>query len=225
MPNWCNNTVQITGPKKKLQQIKQAIEADQLLDYLYPMPKELDITAGRFGGDDNPEQKALEAKEQANLEKHGYSNWYDWRVEQWGTKWEVTRDYAEPEITQSSNGTETLNWSFDSAWAPPVGAYAHYLDKHDDVSIFATYYEPGCDFMGVWDSGDDRGYTPGDYDSQSTFWTNNDDGVLLNDTYGITESMAEYEAEQETEAEVKVRELVVEKKAQNLDQLKIGEEI
>jgi hypothetical protein len=37
--------------------------------------------------------------------------------------------------------------------------------------------------------------------------------------------MREWEAEQETEAEVKVRELVVEKKAQNLDQLKIGEEI
>jgi hypothetical protein len=92
------------------------------------------------------------------------------------------------------------------------------------MTIFATYYEPGCDFMGVWDSGDDRGYNPGDYKSDDDFWTT-EDGQLLDDNYGIVESKAEWEAEQETEAEIKVRELVVEKKAQNLDQLKIGEEI
>ena len=92
------------------------------------------------------------------------------------------------------------------------------------MSIFATYYEPGCDFMGVWDSGEDRGYNPGDYNSTDDFWTT-EDGQLLDDNYGIVESKAEWEAEQETEAEIKVRELVVEKKAQNLDQLKIGEEI
>ena len=80
------------------------------------------------------------------------------------------------------------------------------------------------DFMGVWDSGDDRGYNPGDYKSDDDFWTT-EDGQLLDDNYGIVESKAEWEAEQETEAEIKVRELVVEKKAQNLDQLKIGEEI
>jgi len=38
----------------------------------------------------------------------------------------------------------------------------------------------------------------------------------LDEMFNITESMREYEAEQETEAEVKVRELVVEKKAVNI---------
>ena len=212
MPNWCNNTVQITGPKKKIQAIKKAIMEDRFLNYLYPMPQELEGTTA-----DGTKREEL-------IKKTGYSDWYDWRTTNWSTKWEVSRDYSDPEITKWTKGQEMLNWSFDSAWAPPIGAYDHYLDNNDDVSIFATYYEPGCDFMGVWDSGEDRGYCPGDYKSDDDFWTT-EDGELLDNNFGIVESKAEWEAEQETEAEIKVRELVVEKKAQNLDQLKIGEEI
>jgi hypothetical protein len=39
---------------------------------------------------------------------------------------------------------------------------------------------------------------------------------LLDETFGMVESMQEYEADQETEAEQKVRELIVDKKAQNI---------
>ena len=69
--------------------------------------------------------------------------------------------------------------------------------------------------MGVWDNGDDRCYQPGDYNSKSKFFDHGD-GKEIDDYFGITESMADWEAEQETEAEVKVRELVVEKKAVNI---------
>ena len=210
MPNWANNTVQITGPKKKIQAIKKAIESDGFLNYLYPMPKELEDTTA-----DGSTNEAL-------IEKTGASDWYDWRTTNWSTKWEVSRDYAEPEITKWTKGQEMLNWSFDSAWAPPVGAYAHYLDNNNDVSIFATYYEPGCDFMGVWDSGDDRCYCPGDYDSEDDFWTTEDDGILLNDNYGIVESKQEWEAEQEAEQEDVTE--YVKGNARNLDKLHIGEE-
>ena len=49
--------------------------------------------------------------------------------------------------------------------------------------------------MGEWDNGIDDCYQPSDYNSESDFWK---DGVgsTLDDLYGITESMAEYEAEQ-----------------------------
>ena len=213
MPNYCNNTVQITGPNKEIKKIKKAIEAGKFLDYLYPMPKELEGTT------------ADGSKNEALIKKTGYSDWYGWCVDNWGTKWEVAPDYSDPAVTEfleQSEGESQLNWSFDSAWSPPIGAYEHFLDKNSDVSIFATYYEPGCDFMGVWDSGDDRCYKPGDYKSDDDFWTTDDDGILLDDNYGIVESKQEYEAEEEEEEEDVTE--YVKGRARNLDKLHIGED-
>jgi hypothetical protein len=219
MPNWCNNTVQIKGPAKKIQAIKKAMEAGKFLQYLYPMPQELDNTVN--GSEDaKPEFQKQQSSEL--IKKHGFDNWYDWRVDNWGTKWEISEGYpGEPEITKWSKGDEMLNWSFDSAWAPPLGAYDNFLYKNSDVSIFATYYEPGCDFMGVWDSGEDRGYTVGDYDSEDDFWTT-EDGQLLDDNYNIVEAKAEWEAEQRAEEEDVTE--YVKGNARNLDKLHIGEE-
>lgn len=212
MPNYCNNTVRITGKNSEIKRIEKAIKEDAFLQYLHPMPDVLKDTTA-----DGTKRAEL-------IKATGASDWYDWRIANWSTKWEVSRDYAEPEIEEMDEHEAILTWSFDSAWAPPIGAYDHYLENNSDMTIFATYYEPGCDFMGVWDSGDDRCYHPGDYKSDDDFWTT-EDGELLDNNFGIVESKAEWEAEQETEAEIKVRELVVEKKAQNLDQLKIAEEI
>ena len=94
----------------------KAFNEGSFLNEFIPVPEDLNITAGCLG--DADEQKALEAKEQENLKKHGYKNWYDFCVNEWGTKWDV--EPYEP-ITLSENGSATL--ASDSAWAPPVNAY------------------------------------------------------------------------------------------------------
>ena len=73
-------------------------------------------------------------------------------------------------------------------------------EKKQDVSIKAYYYEGGCDFMGEWDNGSDDCYSPSDYKSTDDFWQ---DGIgsTLDDMFNITESMAEYEAQEEAEKE------------------------
>ena len=82
-----------------------------------------------------------------------------------------------------------------------------------------SYYEGGCDFAGIWTDGYDDCIAPSDYKANDFLDADRDTVVgQLDDLFGIGESMAEYEADQETEAEVKVRELVVEKKAQNMEQ-------
>ena len=52
--------------------------------------------------------------------------------------------------------------------------------------------------MGLWEDGVDDCYAPSDYKSTDDFWQ---DGIgsTLDDVFNITESMAEYEAEQEEE--------------------------
>ena len=64
----------------------------------------------------------------------------------------------------------------------------------------AYYYEGGCDFMGCWDNGDDECIAPSDYKSTDDFW-NDGIGAELDDMFNITESMAEYEAEEEANKE------------------------
>jgi len=64
-----------------------ALERGEFLQEFIPVPEELKETmAGSYGDDEK--QKALEAQQKRNVEKYGYSNWYDYCVGEWGTKWD-----------------------------------------------------------------------------------------------------------------------------------------
>ena len=213
MPNYCNNVVEIRGP---VQVVKALV--DHRLDFMkiYPYPKDLDIVAGRSGADDSPEQIQLVAAEESNLKKYGYKNWYDWCVSEWGTKWNAGgSDNADMQIDLDEDGDDSIAlFQFDTAWAPALGVLQKLRDDHPELSVECRYHEPGVGFMGVWTDGHDRCYDNIE-GSKDTFWQS-DDGRLLDETFDIVESMQEWEADQETEAERKVRELVVERKAQNI---------
>ena len=213
MPNYCNNVVEIRGPVKVVKAL-----VDHRLDFMkiYPYPKDLDIVAGRSGADDSPEQIQLVAAEKSNLKKYGYKNWYDWCVSEWGTKWNAGgSDNQDMQIDWDEDGDNSIAlFQFDTAWAPALGVLQKLKDDHPELSIECRYHEPGVGFMGVWTDGHDRCYD-NIQGSQDAFW-NTDDGRLLDETFDIVEQMQEWEADQETEAERKVRELVVERKAQNI---------
>jgi len=189
MPNWCYNTVELTHEDPTMiERARTAFLGKGLLNEFVPVPKELQIVAGFLG--DEVEQAALEAREAANLEKHGYRNWYDYCVNEWGTKWDVTGQ----EINDIPNG---IMLSFDSAWAPPTGAYDKLLDL--GFSVKAMYYEPGMGFCGVWDNGQDDEYSLGGLNSDEVA------ALLpqeLDEAYGISESIAEYEDEENIDIEL-----------------------
>jgi hypothetical protein len=218
MPNWTNNIVEVRGPRKIVKEL-----VDHKFDFMkiYPYPKDLDIMAGSHGGVDNPEQIALVAKEQANLEKHGYRNWYDWCVAEWGTKWnaggedngDMIVDYDE-----DVNDTGIALFTFDTAWAPPVGIFQKLKELHPDLYVSGRYYEPGMGFFGVWDDGDDRGYEHEHLvnGSKDDFW-DTEDGMLLDENFGIVEMLQESESDQMDEDAQKVRDFV-EGEPQNTEQ-------
>jgi hypothetical protein len=89
------------------------------------VPESLSIVAGRVGEDTDPKQIDLEAQEKANLEKHGYANWYDFCVNTWGTKWD-TDAYDTVTLPADSNN---VTFGFDTAWSPPIGVYEALLDQ------------------------------------------------------------------------------------------------
>lgn len=173
MPNWCQNRLEIDGPKEAIAKIVKACrlqEGEFDFNGIVPMPPELDITSGSavswgidilcgdwqrvFGlpwlrdllleitGGYLPEtrddlirlietencmyeaahrrsldfvdlREARQAK--ANLETFGFKDWYDWRIANWGTKWNVEKNV---DIDNLSDNNITL-W-FSTAWSPPV---------------------------------------------------------------------------------------------------------
>jgi hypothetical protein len=133
MPNWCNNTINIEGPADKIRALWDAANAPGddvgLLNALNPMPVELTDTVA-----DGSEGV----------------NWYNWRVSNWGTKWEV--DLEGLEFSDMGNGRAQIVGYADSAWSPPLDAFQAYANANDDVYLELKYFEPGMSFMGVWDS-------------------------------------------------------------------------
>ena len=184
MPNWCNNTVEIYhDDPAMIERVRTAFNGEGLLGEFIPVPADLKIVAGRTGDPD--ENARIIATEELNRIKHGYSNWYDFCVNEWGTKWEIGAD-GNP--AQDIPGGLLLG--FDSAWAPPTAAYEKLQAM--GFRITAMYYEPGMAFAGVWDNGDDDYYEYGGMDSKEIADTL---PAELDEAFGISESVAEWEAE------------------------------
>ena len=158
------------------------------------MPKSLHIVAGRVG--DGDEQKKLEEDTARNIEVHGYGNWYDYCVNEWGTKWDVGGDdYNEPH-------QETPNkiiMSFDSAWAPPTTA----MDKFEALgfSVRLYYYEPGMGFAGIYEDGHDDYYEYGGLNAEQIA---EELPEALDEMFNISEDVAMWEEENAEEENIDI---------------------
>ena len=189
MPNWCNNTVEINHQDPaKMYALVEAINAGRFCNFAKPVPESLAIVAGCVGADDSPEQIALEEQERINFAQHGYKNWYDFCVNEWGTKWDVEAyDKVEYDDQHDKRG---ITFGFDSAWAPPTGIYDALMDQ--GFTVRAYYYEPGMCFAGIYDENGDDFYELGGMTSDQV---REDVPSALDEMFCISESMAEYEAE------------------------------
>ena len=175
MPNWCNNSITITGNTETIktlweEAIQDADDETGLLNAIHPMPKELHETT-------SPSEEP---------------NWYNWRVENWGTKWEVSSEGLE--FTDNGDGTATISGWFDSAWAPPIGVYERFAEQFDSCVLEASYYEPGMDFAGFWSSENGDEYCDNLHDE----WKSDEPSELfkrLDEEYNLSEQFEEWAEE------------------------------
>ena len=194
MPNWCNNSVEIrhTDPAM-IERVRSAFNGEGLLQEFIPVPQALRDTVSGSMGEDKRDAHELQMK--SNIEQYGYKDWYDFCVNEWSTKWDVSAD-GNP--AQDIPGGLMLG--FDSAWAPPVGAYEKLCAM--GFRIRAMYYEPGMAFAGIWEGNEDEAnddyYEYGSLDSKGIAETL---PVELDEAFGISESAAEWEAENAEEDE------------------------
>ena len=192
MPNWCSNYVELTHENPDMiRRAEDAFNRGTLLAEFIPVPGSLQITAGRVGDDNDVNQKALEVQQQENISLHGYANWYDYCVNEWGTKWDVGGDAQRNEIVGN-----TFNASFESAWGPPIQAFEKLEEMGFTVSAY--YYESGMGFCGVFSEGVDDYFDIGEMSSADVADLLPD---VLDEMFCISENIAEWEEENEEENE------------------------
>lgn len=118
MPNWCSNHAVISHKDKNM--IDKFIEAynqDKTCSIFLPEPSTTD---------------------------HKEYDWYNWRISNWGTKWDIGKgEYGEEANRIDDN---TVEVRFLSAWSPPNGLYEHLI--YLDYDVDAKYFEPGMMFCG-----------------------------------------------------------------------------
>ena len=126
MPNWCENKLTIEGNVESLIKFKEqakskekGIDTDIRMNNFVPMPKELINTISPWE----------------------HPNWYDWALENWGTKWDITA-YLVSEID------DELIYEFDSAWNPPIKWLENVGPMFPELTFELEYKESGMCFQG-----------------------------------------------------------------------------
>jgi hypothetical protein len=159
MPNWCYNSATLyNSDKSKIDSLEQELQKEDAQVFQHLCP--------------NPT-----------------GDWdYNWSVENWGTKWDITVHDWERENDNS------IVMHFDTAWSPPTTLY-EFLSE-EGWSINAMYHEPGMGFAGKFEDGDDEYYEFNWTDRQSI----EDLPDYILDFTNVLEDLERYEEEQYEES-------------------------
>ncbi len=72
-----------------------------------------------------------------NKAKYGHTTWYDWCLENWGTKWNA----YETEVVCDTE--DRLEVAFQTAWSPPVPVYQDLAEKFPSLDVSAYWSDEG----------------------------------------------------------------------------------
>jgi hypothetical protein len=118
------------------------------LSTFFPMPEELQGTVSpnrppRVNGQEalplSPEYKAWVANCKRLVEAYGADNWYDWHIQNWGTKWN----------TYDNCIHDDNNVSFQTAWSLPDPIFAKMAEMYPSMTFNIECVEEGGFFAGT----------------------------------------------------------------------------
>jgi hypothetical protein len=119
MPNWCENKLSIMDCSPELESYLK--ENGLSFEKIKPTPPEL-------------------------LEGNG---WYDWRLENWGTKWDLSEEEQREVADQLISEIADFQATFMTAWSPPLQAIAALSEMFPNDQFTLDYFESGCWFAGT----------------------------------------------------------------------------
>ena len=147
MPNWCYNRVSVYSENTKdMDELFDIFNNENPFNALIPSPVWSETP------NEDGELPVLEEHKDADgkvlftthkFPKSGKTDdrWYDWQIQNWGTKWEP----AEVDVEQCD---EELEITFNTAWSPPEDICRAIRNKYPDVSVSWFYDEPSMEVAG-----------------------------------------------------------------------------
>lgn len=186
MPNWCTNSLSLSGPKATILAIIQRAASGEH-DYVGPFSrrdKEMDwgtftpIQMEALMKDDDlfqdksehkslfsfhafvpvPREVMLAPYDEGQLAKAAaeYPEWfsrfpdllsgYQWEHKNWGCKWGASS--VELVDQYGKEDDYTVQYNFDTAWAPPITFLKSFAKLYPDVIMEISYSEEGMGFAG-----------------------------------------------------------------------------
>jgi hypothetical protein len=171
MPNWCWNNLEVTGDEIQLREFveKSLIDNENpdkfSFDGTFPMPKEFEeIRTGAYTDENGESHRKWREIDGKNIpvtdkemkqfkKKYGSDNWWDWSINNWGTKWDACESLI------YNNDINFFCVSFDTAWGPPVEWIDNIMQDFPDLCFILEYSEEGMGFGGrltaqynvIWD--------------------------------------------------------------------------
>ena len=143
MPNHCYQGVYLHGSRLVLDRLHAAIEKEEFLNAVVPEP-------------DNLFTDNLGKEERQMCKDRGIPNWYDWRNEHWGTKWDICS--AEVQHYRYNDTDAELSFRCWTAWSPPVPVWDRLQEM--GIRVEADYEDEGGFFVGTYSNGVDRCWAP-----------------------------------------------------------------
>ena len=142
MPNWCYNSIVISGDSQKLKRVSAVIQ-------VLKNSKDEDKKNNLF-------QSLIGLPPETDMEDYVNQGWYPTNINWFGTKWDVGLDFVQ-EVTK-----DQIILSGETAWSPPIN-FCIQLATQYGVKVEMYYEEPGCDFTGKCWVDEDGNHTEEDY--------------------------------------------------------------
>ena len=138
MPNHITNTLEIRvwhdEHKDSIDKVLKLLRGDgeqEVIDFAAIVPQPGSLFTDNLG-----------SKEREECARTGRPNWYDWQIENWGTKWNA---YDESVVERDDHNVVI---QFDTAWSPPEPVIERLREMIADMFSYEDGYE--TDVAGHW---------------------------------------------------------------------------
>lgn len=113
---------------------------------LLPTPKELQNESAPLHKRENETEEEFNVRMKRLVEKYGYADWYEWRVNNWGTKWDPNSVACTSMVKYKKY--YSIEYHFLSAWSPPERWLKVIAGMFQKLDFCLNYFEGGMYFKG-----------------------------------------------------------------------------
>lgn len=158
MPNHVTNVLTLIGTENNVEEVLKALlneNGEVNFNISFPMPNELEgtssptkiVSQSEYDAQDNDKEGNMWGRgitrKMSNeyIEKYGADNWYEWKLQNWGTKWGAYDSFRIDDVT----------FEFSTAWSTPTPFFEKISLDFPNVTFAIKYAD------------EDMGYNVGEY--------------------------------------------------------------